>query len=104
VKIQFPYWVIIGFPLTGYATEQGKVWAHVADMSHEMAAPTMTGAMNDVLEQREGSIGVLDRRHSASIKDGTPIARFPPTPRMARSEAYEFRASIPGACDSLEGP
>ena len=40
----------------GYATEQGKVWAHVADMSHQMAAPTMTGAMNDVLEQREGSI------------------------------------------------
>lgn len=23
----------------GYATEQGKVWAHVADMSHQMAAP-----------------------------------------------------------------
>jgi hypothetical protein len=40
----------------GYATEQGKVWEHVANMSHEMAAPTMTGAMNDVLEQREGSI------------------------------------------------
>ena len=39
----------------GYATEQGKVWAHVADMSHKMAAPTMTGAMNDILEQREGS-------------------------------------------------
>jgi hypothetical protein len=32
----------------GYASEQGKVWAHVAKMSHEMAAPTMTGAMNDV--------------------------------------------------------
>ena len=40
----------------GYATEQGKVWAHVADMSHQMGAPTMTGAMNDVLEQKEGSI------------------------------------------------
>jgi uridine phosphorylase len=40
----------------GYATEQGKVWAHVADMSHKMAAPTNTGAMNDVLEQRESSL------------------------------------------------
>jgi hypothetical protein len=39
-----------------YATEQGKVWEHVANMSHAMAALTMTGAMNDVLEQREGSI------------------------------------------------
>ncbi|HYN74384.1 MAG TPA: DUF6569 family protein [Candidatus Methanoperedens sp.] len=40
----------------GYASDQGKVWAHVADMSHQMAAPTNTGAMSDVLEQRESSI------------------------------------------------
>jgi len=40
----------------GYATDQGKVWASVADMSHKMEAPTMTGAMNDVLEQKQASI------------------------------------------------
>jgi hypothetical protein len=40
----------------GYASDQGKVWASVADMSHKMEAPTMTGAMNDVLEQKMASI------------------------------------------------
>ncbi|GAB4244276.1 MAG: hypothetical protein OHK0028_22580 [Deltaproteobacteria bacterium] len=40
----------------GYASDQGKVWASVADMSHKMEAPTMTGAMNDVLEQKKASI------------------------------------------------
>ena len=40
----------------GYASDQGKIWASVADMSHEMAAPTMTGAMNDVMEQKRVSI------------------------------------------------
>ncbi len=40
----------------GYASDQGKVWASVADMSHKMDAPTMTGAMNDVMEQKRASI------------------------------------------------
>jgi hypothetical protein len=40
----------------GYASDQGKVWAHVADMSHRMDAPTATGAMNEVLEQKQSSI------------------------------------------------
>jgi hypothetical protein len=40
----------------GYASDQSQVWAAVADMSHKMAAPTMTGAMNDVLEQKQASL------------------------------------------------
>ena len=40
----------------GYVSDQGKVWASVADMSHKMDAPTMTGAMNDVMEQKARSI------------------------------------------------
>jgi hypothetical protein len=40
----------------GYASDQGKVWAHVADMSHKMDAPTETGAMNEVLDQKQSSI------------------------------------------------
>ena len=40
----------------GYASDQGQVWACVADMSHKMDAPTATGAMNDVFEQKQSSI------------------------------------------------
>lgn len=40
----------------GYASDQGKVWAHVADMSHKMEAPTATGAMSEVLDQKQSSI------------------------------------------------
>ena len=40
----------------GYASDQGKVWDRVAEMSHKMEAPTMTGAMNDVMEQKRISI------------------------------------------------
>lgn len=39
----------------GYRSDQGQVWSHVARMSHEMAAPTVTGAMHDVYEQRKSS-------------------------------------------------
>ncbi len=40
----------------GYVSDQRKVWASVADMSHKMEVPTMTGAMNDILEQKKASI------------------------------------------------
>jgi len=40
----------------GYASDQGQVWECVADISHKMEAPTMTGAMNDVFEQKQSSI------------------------------------------------
>lgn len=40
----------------GYASDQGKVWDRVAQMSHRMEAPTATGAMNDVLEQKWSSL------------------------------------------------
>jgi len=40
----------------GYASDQGEVWAKVADMSHKMDAPSATGAMNDVLERKRASI------------------------------------------------
>jgi hypothetical protein len=40
----------------GYASDQGKVWDRVAQMSHKMEASTMTGAMNDVMEQKRASI------------------------------------------------
>jgi hypothetical protein len=39
----------------GYRSDQGKVWEHVACMSHEMNAPTATGAMHDVYEQKKSS-------------------------------------------------
>jgi hypothetical protein len=39
----------------GYRSDQGKVWSHVAQMSHAMAAPTVTGAMHDVYEQKKSS-------------------------------------------------
>src|SRR3990172_4019865 len=39
----------------GYRSDQGQVWAHVAHMSHAMNAPTPTGAMHDVYEQKKSS-------------------------------------------------
>ena len=39
----------------GYRSDQGKVWEHVACMSHAMDAPTATGAMHDVYEQKKSS-------------------------------------------------
>jgi hypothetical protein len=40
----------------GYASDQGKVWACVADLSHKMDAPTATGAMHEVLERKHDSL------------------------------------------------
>src|SRR4030065_667626 len=39
----------------GYRSDQGQVWAHVANMSHAMDAPSATGAMHDVYEQKKSS-------------------------------------------------
>jgi hypothetical protein len=39
----------------GYRSDQGRVWEAVACMSHGMAAPTPTGAMHDVYEQKKNS-------------------------------------------------
>src|SRR4030066_79141 len=39
----------------GYRSDQGQVWAHVAHMSHAMDAPTPTGAMHGVYEQKKSS-------------------------------------------------
>jgi hypothetical protein len=39
----------------GYRSAQGEVWSHVAAMSHDMDAPTATGAMHDVYEQKRSS-------------------------------------------------
>jgi len=39
----------------GYRSDQGQVWAHVAHMSHAMDAPSVTGAMHDVYEQKKSS-------------------------------------------------
>jgi len=39
----------------GYRSAQGEVWSHVAAMSHAMEAPSATGAMHDVYEQKKGS-------------------------------------------------
>ena len=39
----------------GYQSAQGEVWSHVAAMSHAMEAPTATGAMHDVYEQKKNS-------------------------------------------------
>jgi len=37
----------------GYRSAQEEVWSHVAHMSHAMNAPTPTGAMHDVYEQKK---------------------------------------------------
>jgi hypothetical protein len=39
----------------GYRSAQGEVWEHVACMSHAMNAPTPTGAMHDVYEQKKSA-------------------------------------------------
>jgi flavodoxin len=39
----------------GYRSAQGEVWSHVAAISHAMNAPTATGAMHDVYEQKKSS-------------------------------------------------
>ena len=39
----------------GYRSAQGEAWSHVAHMSHAMNAPTPTGAMHDVYEQKKSS-------------------------------------------------
>jgi hypothetical protein len=39
----------------GYRSDQGKVWEQVACMSHAMEAPTATGAMHDVYEQKRST-------------------------------------------------
>ncbi|GAB4370628.1 MAG: hypothetical protein Kow00128_17830 [Deltaproteobacteria bacterium] len=39
----------------GYRSDQGGVWRHVAEMSHAMDAPTATGAMHDVYEQKKST-------------------------------------------------
>jgi hypothetical protein len=39
----------------GYRSAQGEVWEHVAGMSHAMNAPTPTGAMHDVYEQKKSA-------------------------------------------------
>jgi hypothetical protein len=42
--------------MRGYVSEQGKVWAHIADMAEKMGAPTDTGSMNGIMEQKQSSI------------------------------------------------
>lgn len=37
----------------GHRSDQGEVWARVAHISNKMAAPTETGALNDIYAQRE---------------------------------------------------
>jgi len=58
----------------GYASDQGQVWACVADMSHKMDAPTATGAMNDVFEQKRSSIE--EYRKEISLKGSETGAAF----------------------------
>ncbi len=58
----------------GYASDQGQVWACVADMSHQMNAPTATGAMNDIFEQKQSSID--EYRKGFSPEKGQTGAAF----------------------------
>lgn len=58
----------------GYAADQGKVWATVADMSHKMDAPTTTGAMNDLMEQKRASIEEYQK--GISLQGGQTGAAF----------------------------
>lgn len=46
----------------GYRSDQGRVWEHVACMSHAMDAPTATGAMHDVYEQKKSSFEELEKK------------------------------------------
>ncbi len=40
----------------GYLSDQGKVWAHVAEMSQKLGIPTPTGSMNEVMERKQDAI------------------------------------------------
>jgi hypothetical protein len=52
----------------GHRSNQGAVWARVAEISNKMNAPTETGAINDVYEQREAYL----RDYSEKIRpEGT---------------------------------
>jgi ARG and Rhodanese-Phosphatase-superfamily-associated Protein domain len=46
----------------GYRSDQGRVWEAVACMSHEMAAPTTTGAMHDVYEQKKSAFEEFEEK------------------------------------------
>ena len=46
----------------GYRSDQGRVWEAVACMSHEMAAPTSTGAMHDVYEQKKSAFEEFEKK------------------------------------------
>lgn len=46
----------------GYRSDQGKVWEAVACMSHAMEAPTPTGAMHDVYEQKRSSFEEFEKK------------------------------------------
>ena len=46
----------------GYRSDQGKVWEAVTCMSHEMNAPTPTGAMHDVYEQKRISFEEFEKK------------------------------------------
>jgi len=58
----------------GYASDQGRVWDCVAAMSHRMEAPTPTGAMNDIFEQKQGSID--EYRKGVAPEEGQTGAAF----------------------------
>lgn len=58
----------------GYASNQGEVWACVADMSRRMNAPCPTMAMNDVFEQKQASID--EYRKGISPENGQTGAAF----------------------------
>lgn len=58
----------------GYVSDQGRVWDCVAAMSHRMEAPTPTGAMNDIFEQKQGSID--EYRKGIAPEEGQTGAAF----------------------------
>lgn len=43
----------------GFASDQGKVWSRVEELSNRMRASSPTGALNDVFEQRKASFDVF---------------------------------------------
>ena len=59
----------------GYGSDQGQVWANVANMSHAMDAPTPTGAMHDVYEQRKSSFEEFGKK-IRPVKGQTGAAFF----------------------------
>jgi hypothetical protein len=55
----------------GHKSDQGKVWARVAEISNRMDAPTETGAINDVYEQRASSLkDYADKIHPKGTETG----------------------------------